>query len=88
MDPGPPNAADPDPRSGGSGFVGALDNTIRIWDASSGASMRLPLEGHTGTVESIGFSADGEHMVSGSRDRTVKVWTAGHVSDDESGPIM
>ena len=29
MDPDPPNAADPDPQSGGSGFVGVLIPTMQ-----------------------------------------------------------
>jgi WD40 repeat protein len=39
----------------------------------------LTLEGHTSYVESVAFSPDGQHLVSGSRDHTVKMWNiAGH----------
>ncbi|CAG9981251.1 unnamed protein product, partial [Clonostachys byssicola] len=38
--------------------------------------MRQHLEGHTDTVNSVAFSADGQLIVSGSFDNTVRVWSA------------
>lgn len=38
--------------------------------------MRQLLEGHTVTVNSIAFSADGQWIASGSSDDTVRVWSA------------
>ena len=32
------------------------------------------LTGHSGYVHSVAYSPDGKHLVSGSRDNTVKVW--------------
>src|SRR5688572_27504830 len=32
------------------------------------------LEGHNGSVRSVVFSADGQHLASGSDDNTVKIW--------------
>ena len=36
----------------------------------------MELTGHTGWVSSVSLSADGSRIVSGSRDRTVRVWNA------------
>ena len=32
---------------------------------------------HSGTINSVAFSPDGKTIVSGSRDKTIKVWDAG-----------
>ena len=49
------------------------DNTIRVWDLETGASLRT-LTGHSDWVEAVAVSADGRHAVSGSHDSTVRVW--------------
>eukprot|EP00470_Lotharella_oceanica_P016324 CAMPEP_0170199354 /NCGR_PEP_ID=MMETSP0040_2-20121228/69292_1 /TAXON_ID=641309 /ORGANISM="Lotharella oceanica, Strain CCMP622" /LENGTH=387 /DNA_ID=CAMNT_0010449463 /DNA_START=51 /DNA_END=1216 /DNA_ORIENTATION=+ len=36
----------------------------------------LTIKGHTGVVTSVGFSPDGKHIVSGSSDQTVRIWSA------------
>ena len=36
----------------------------------------LTLKGHSGPVTSVSFSPDGKRIVSGSTDKTVKVWDA------------
>ena len=47
------------------------------------------LSGHAGWVRSVGFSADGSKVVSGSYDKTVKIWNAdsGEVIQTLSGEI-
>ena len=47
------------------------------------------LSGHADAVTSVGFSADGSKVVSGSRDQTVKIWNAdsGEVIQTLSGEI-
>ena len=37
---------------------------------------RTSLEGHKGGVTSVALSADGERVVSGSQDKTIKIWSA------------
>ena len=36
--------------------------------------MAGPFTGHAGAVWSVEFSPDGQHIVSGSHDRTIRVW--------------
>ena len=47
------------------------------------------LSGHAKAVNSVGFSADGSKVVSGSDDKTVKIWNAdsGEVIQTLSGEI-
>jgi WD40 repeat protein len=62
--------------SGNHVATGSSDNTIRIWDAETGAVVGEPLVGHTDTVESVVCSPDGQHIISGSNDKTIRVWDA------------
>src|SRR5439155_18552045 len=48
---------------------------IRVFDMNTGKELRL-LEGHTGWVQSLGLSADGRFLVSGSMDGSVRLWGA------------
>ncbi|KAG5340258.1 hypothetical protein C0989_002360 [Termitomyces sp. Mn162] len=52
---------------------GSLDNTIHVWNSSSGAEL-LQMTGHTGSVSSVAFSPNGTHIVSGSWDNTICIW--------------
>ena len=36
---------------------------------------------HSGGINSVAFSPDGKTIVSGSNDKTIKVWDAGVVTD-------
>ena len=51
------------------------DNTARIWDAATGASV-LELRGHTAPVVSAVFSPDGKSVVTASWDDTARIWDA------------
>ena len=59
---------------------GSYDKTLRVWDSSSGACLRV-LEGHTSDVSSVCALGDGR-IVSGSEDNTLRVW------DSSSGPCL
>jgi len=54
---------------------GSYDKSVRVWDASTGAELKL-LNGHTRAVNSVAFSPDGTRIVSGSDDKSVRVWDA------------
>ena len=55
---------------------GSGDKTIRIWDVETGAPIGNPLTGHTGIVESVAYSPNGQNIVSGSSDTTIRIWDA------------
>ena len=73
---------------------GSSDETIRVWDASTGAEMLPPLRGHDYSVQSVAFSPDGSKIVSGSDDKTIRVWDASTgveivlESDSRSVPVL
>ena len=54
---------------------GSGDDTLRLWDASTGKCMRT-FEGHTAGVDSVAFNSDGRFCLSGSHDKTLRLWDA------------
>ena len=46
---------------------------VRIWDSRTGELLER-FVGHTNSVYSVAFSPDGKSVVSGSLDKTLKVW--------------
>ncbi len=65
---------------------GSVDNSLRLWDASSGKQLGPPLLGHTSSVWSVAFSPDGRRIVSGSRDNSLRLWDAS--SGKQLGPPL
>lgn len=81
---------------------GGFDQTVRLWDVSSGACLRI-FQGHQEPVKSVSFSQDGRCILSGagtasSVDNTLKMWDihrgacvqtfAGHTAFVTAGALM
>ena len=58
------------------GYPGRFDALFSGKDLPMKASVRT-LQGHTGGVDSVAVSPDGRHIVSGSGDKTLRVWELG-----------
>jgi WD40 repeat protein len=54
-------------------LVSTSGNAIWLWSLVSGKLVRR-LEGHSGTISAVMFSADGHSLASASQDSTLRVW--------------
>jgi len=67
--------------SGSGSAYNSHDNTVKLWDATSGRVIRT-FSGHKDAVVSVAFSPDGRQIISGSgsaynsHDNTIKLWDA------------
>lgn len=50
--------------------------TLRLWDVKTGLPIGDPFSGHLGAVTSVVFSPDGSRILSGSADKTLRMWMA------------
>ncbi len=49
-------------------------NRIRLYDTSTGRETGRSLEGHQAEILCLAFAADNKRLISGGRDKTVRVW--------------
>ena len=49
------------------------NRTIRVWNAITGEPVAGPFQGHLDYVTSVAYSPDGNYIVSGSLDCSIKV---------------
>ncbi len=61
----------------------SLDNTVRLWDATTGVPGPV-LTGHRARVDTVAWHPDSRLLASGSRDNTVRLWT----SDGIPGAVL
>lgn len=52
---------------------GSDDKTIRLWDVTSGKSVR-ELLAHSSSILSLAFNPDGKTLASSSSDNTIRLW--------------
>lgn len=57
-----------------------VDNTIRVWDASTGRELQRLL-GHQDDVLDVSFSPDGSFVATTSYDGSVRIWDIGRVAE-------
>ncbi|MFO0748903.1 MAG: hypothetical protein U1F43_25040 [Myxococcota bacterium] len=70
---------------------GGHDGLVKLLPAEPGVAPRV-LAGHQGAVTALAFARDGRRLVSGSDDRTVRVWDVAsgeaHIIDLFDGPVV
>lgn len=49
-------------------------NSLKVWNLKSMAN-EAELEGHTEAITTVEFSVDGERILTGSKDTTLRLWT-------------
>jgi len=69
--------------------LGGDDRVIRVYERGDNDTGRLvaSMQGHEGVIEALAVTADGQTLISGARDRSVKLWDMASLSSWLSLPI-
>jgi len=74
--------------------VGYADGLIRLWLVTANQPMRI-LRGHAGSVLSVAYSPQGDHLASAGQDGTIHIWDLNQTSDTpamiwkgHAGPVL
>ena len=59
-------------------LVAACGANFCLWDIQAGELLCPPLLGHADDIWSVTFNSDGTRMVSGSYDKTIRIWNIRH----------
>lgn len=54
-------------------YSGGLDNEVSVWELRKGA-VAFKLQGHGDTVTGMRVSPDGNHLLTNSMDKTLRMW--------------
>jgi WD40 repeat protein/tRNA A-37 threonylcarbamoyl transferase component Bud32 len=63
------------------------DNSVQLWRPPTGACDAI-LSGHTDSITTLDFSADGRWLVSGSLDKTARLWDLSSHDTDATATIL
>ena len=76
------NAVDFDPNDSQRLVSAGDDKTLRLWNVETGKQIVEIKDAHYNSIQAVAFSRDGNALVSGSVDNTIKVWKVGNTSID------
>ena len=68
---------------------GSSSGDIQIWDSKSHSRIGEPLLGHTDIASRLYFSPDSRWLVSGSHDRSIRLWNCqtGQTASSPTRPV-
>ncbi|KAJ8588231.1 hypothetical protein M405DRAFT_740665, partial [Rhizopogon salebrosus TDB-379] len=60
---------------------------FQVRDAETGKALNIPLRTNCDDVLSVAISANGQHIVSGSSDKTIRVWDQEFLNSHQSSNV-